>query len=63
MQNYVIATCSTSDLSVEYLKARNIALKTTIDVDIDKINQRIDDMKLRVDAESFEELVGKYDNN
>lgn len=47
----------------EYLKARNIALKTTIDVDIDKINQRIDDMKLRMDAESFEELVGKYDNN
>lgn len=44
----------------EYFKARNIAHSLGSSVDISKIENRINDMKLRMDKEVFEEIEKKY---
>lgn len=45
----------------EYFKAKKIAENMGNTVDITKINERIDDMKLRMDEESFSEIQNKYE--
>ena len=45
----------------EYLKAKNIAQKSSATVEQAKIERRINDMKLRMNAEDFEEIVSKYE--
>jgi tetratricopeptide (TPR) repeat protein len=45
---------------IEYLNARRIARNLGDVVDIDKIEERINDMKLRVTPEDFENLESKY---
>lgn len=45
----------------EYFKARKIALTLGSSVDISKINQRINDMKLRMEPTVFEEIKNKYE--
>lgn len=50
------------DALVEYFKARNIAYKSEINVDIEKINQRINDMELRMDSNEYWEIANKYEN-
>ena len=43
----------------EYVKARNIAENYNGNIDVDKINQRINDMKLRMSPEEFSEIAGE----
>ena len=43
----------------EYLKAQKIAENYNGSIDIDKINQRINDMKLRMSPDEFSEIVGE----
>lgn len=45
---------------IEYLKARTIAEKLSREIDLSKITQRINDMKLRMNEEDFWELEKKY---
>lgn len=45
----------------EYFKARKIALTLGSSVDISKIEQRINDMKLRMEPTVFEEIKNKYE--
>ena len=45
---------------IEYLKARKIAQTLSTSVDISKIEQRIEDMKLRTDKDVFADLEKKY---
>lgn len=45
---------------IEYLNARRIARNLGDVVDIDKIEERINDMKLRVSQEDFDNLESKY---
>lgn len=45
---------------IEYVKARKIARSLGSSVDISKIEGRINDMKLRMDKEVFEEIEKKY---
>ncbi len=44
----------------EYLKAKQIALNLGGVVDLDKIEERLQDMKLRMDKDEFERLEKKY---
>ncbi len=46
---------------IEYLKARKYAINLGTTVDINKIEQRINDMRLRMDPLVFEEIEKKYD--
>ena len=46
----------------EYFKAHNIAENLTGEVDIVKIKNRINDMKLRMEPNDFEEIESKYGN-
>ena len=45
---------------IEYFKARKIAQMLSESVDVSKIERRINDMKLRMDKDSFEEIEKKY---
>ena len=45
----------------EYFKARKIALRLSTSVDIAKIDKRIQDMKLRMDKDVFDEIEKKYE--
>jgi len=45
---------------IEYLKAWKVAQNLASNVDIVKIEQRIQDMKLRMKQEEFEEIFSKY---
>ena len=47
----------------EYLKARNIAYKSDVSIDVDKIEQRINDMKLRMDSNEYWEIANKYEES
>ena len=47
----------------EYLKARELAFDCDVNVDIDKIEQRIIDMQLRMDEDEFEEIYNKYEED
>ena len=44
----------------EYFKAQSIAKHMGSNIDIDKITQRINDMKLRMSPEEYSELENKY---
>ncbi len=46
---------------IEYLKARKYAINLGTTVDVNKIEQRIKDMKLRMKSSDFEELEKKYE--
>lgn len=46
----------------EYFKAHNIAENLTGEVDIVRIKNRINDMKLRMEPNDFEEIESKYGN-
>lgn len=45
---------------IEYLKAKNNALALNEEVDISKIECRIEDMKIRMNPEEYEEIEKKY---
>lgn len=45
----------------EYFKALDIAQKSSFNVDMSKIEGRINDMRLRMDTEEFSEIERKYD--
>ena len=45
----------------EYIKARKLARTLTTSIDITKIEQRIADMRLRMDKETFKEIEKRYE--
>lgn len=47
----------------EYFKAKNIALRMEESSDINKIERRINDMKLRMNSDDFEKIERKYDRS
>ena len=46
---------------VEYFKARKIATSIGETINLNKINQRIEDMELRMDKDVFKEIESKYE--
>lgn len=44
----------------EYFKAKKLAMNSDTDIDINKIDRRINDMKLRMDSQDFAEVEAKY---
>ncbi len=50
------------DALIEYFKARNIADKSDANIDVEKINQRINDMELRMNSDEYWEVADKYEN-
>ena len=50
------------DALKEYIKAKNLAEKIAGEIDISKIQNRIDDMKLRMKPEDFADIESKYGN-
>ena len=44
----------------EYFKARKVAATSSEDIDISKIDRRINDMKLRMDSQDFDEIEKNY---
>lgn len=48
---------------IEYFKAQNLAERISREVDISKIERRINDMKLRMKPEDFAEIERKYAQN
>ena len=51
---------NSNEALIEYFKARKIAERLSRDVDISKIEQRIQDMKLRMSEQEFTSLENKY---
>jgi len=51
---------NSNEALIEYFKARKIAERLSRDVDISKIEQRIQDMKLRMNEQEFISLENKY---
>ncbi len=45
---------------IEYFKAKQVAENLSSEIDISKITQRINDMKLRLNSEEFSEIEAKY---
>ena len=45
---------------IEYFKARKIAQTFSGTIDVSKIEQRIQDMKLRIDQDIFDEIEAKH---
>jgi len=45
---------------IEYLKAKQLAISDNLSIDLNKIDARIQDMKMRMDEEEFNETVKKY---
>ena len=44
----------------EYFKAKKLAMNSDTDIDINKIDRRINDMKLRMNSQDFAEVEAKY---
>jgi tetratricopeptide (TPR) repeat protein len=55
-------TCYKKGL-VEYFKAKKLAKNSSANVELAKIERRINDMKIRMNKEDFQEVAEKYDNN
>jgi len=48
---------------IKYFKAYNISLRVYEEKEVEKIKQRIEDMRLRMDEKQFEEIEKKYGGN
>ena len=57
---YYNDSTKTEDALIEYSKAKVIAEKLARDIDLNKIVQRIEDMKHRMDEKKFSEIMRKY---